>query len=413
MTLLTPKSNNLGRTERLHQLDWLRVIAIGLLILFHIGMVYVPDWGFHYKRETQALELQNLMLLLSPWRMGLLWFISGVALRFMWIKHNSIGLLLKRSIQLLFPLLIGVLIVVPPQLYVEMKQAGKMPLDFWQFCYAFYVEPMQYFDDYQSGIWPHIDVNHLWFLRSLWQYSVILLLLAPLLVSQRVTLVVSLINQRLPAIIAITVISVLLVQMLCTGEQVREVYGMYFLACGFLLGNQKAFFETLSQSWRALAVIAIAVLFALQCVFVFIWQTENGEANVVTELVVMFVYACAKSLPILALLAIASRFLNRQSMIISKLNLWVYPTYIVHQTLIIIVAYYLASFELPMLIEALLVVVITVFLCGLVICAISYSTPLKLMFGVKPHVSGLYYGSYLWRVMTVLSSFWLAVKLVS
>jgi uncharacterized membrane protein len=128
MTVLTAKSNNVDPSDRLHQLDWLRVIAIGVLILFHIGMVYVPGWGFHYKRETQALELQNLMLVLSPWRMGLLWFISGVALRFMWIKHSGIGLLLKRSIQLLFPLLIGVLIVVPPQLYIEMKQAGKMSL---------------------------------------------------------------------------------------------------------------------------------------------------------------------------------------------------------------------------------------------------------------------------------------------
>jgi hypothetical protein len=413
MTVLTAKSNNVDPSDRLHQLDWLRVIAIGVLILFHIGMVYVPGWGFHYKRETQALELQNLMLVLSPWRMGLLWFISGVALRFMWIKHSGIGLLLKRSIQLLFPLLIGVLIVVPPQLYIEMKQAGKMPLDFWQFCYAFYVEPMQYFDDYQSGIWPHIDVNHLWFLRSLWQYSIILLLLAPLLLSQWVTLIVSKINQRLFVITGTTVITVCLVQVLFTGEQVREVYGMYFLACGFVLGGEKAFFETLSKSWRTLAVLAITTLLALQWVFAFIWQAEGGEANAATEFVAMFVYACAKSLPILALLAIASRFLNRQSIIISKLNLWVYPTYIVHQTLIIVVAYYLASFELPIPIEALLVVVITVLLCGLAICAISYSTPLKLMFGVKPHVSSRYYGSCVWRVPVLVSCFGLAVVLVS
>ena len=77
------ESNQKNHTnQRLYQLDWLRVIAIGLLIFYHTAMVYVPDWEFHFKNETTATSLQHFMLLLSPWRMGLLWFISGVALRF-------------------------------------------------------------------------------------------------------------------------------------------------------------------------------------------------------------------------------------------------------------------------------------------------------------------------------------------
>jgi peptidoglycan/LPS O-acetylase OafA/YrhL len=39
-------------TNRLPCLDWLRVIAIGVLLMYHIGMVYVPDWGYHYKNPV-------------------------------------------------------------------------------------------------------------------------------------------------------------------------------------------------------------------------------------------------------------------------------------------------------------------------------------------------------------------------
>ncbi len=34
--------------ERRYDLDWLRVCAFGLLILYHVGMVFVP-WDFHIK----------------------------------------------------------------------------------------------------------------------------------------------------------------------------------------------------------------------------------------------------------------------------------------------------------------------------------------------------------------------------
>lgn len=224
----------LQQSTRLHHIDWLRVIAIGLLVLFHIGMVYVPEWDFHFKQESQSTLLQHLMLTLSPWRMGLLWFISGVALRFMLIKQSSKKLLWSRSIQLLFPLLIGVLIVVPPQLYIEMKQAEKMPLDLWSFVYAFYFDPLNYFADYQSGIWPHIDVNHLWFLRALWKYSIALLLLslmlesAPLWMKEWAKKAAFFVSSTLIVMLITLVILTLLIITLLTGDTVREMYGLIF-----------------------------------------------------------------------------------------------------------------------------------------------------------------------------------------
>lgn len=67
--------------QRRHDLDWLRVIAFGLLLLYHVGMYYVT-WDWHVKSPTTQLMLEPVMLLSSPWRISLLLLISGVATAF-------------------------------------------------------------------------------------------------------------------------------------------------------------------------------------------------------------------------------------------------------------------------------------------------------------------------------------------
>ena len=183
-------------THRLHCLEWLRVIAVGVLLMYHIGMVYVPDWGYHYKNPLASDWLKSFMLLTSPWRMGVLWLVSGIALAYACRSYNIIRLMVGRTNQILFPLLVSVLFVVPVQLFAQMKQAGDMPLNFIGFVNAFFIQPKQYFVNYSSGIWPRFDANHLWFLRSLWGGSIILILLSPVLNSKLAKMISNLLASR-------------------------------------------------------------------------------------------------------------------------------------------------------------------------------------------------------------------------
>ena len=67
-------------SSRRHDLDWLRVPAFSLLIFYHTGMLYVEHWDFHFKSQYLSSSLEYLMLISSPWRMLLIWFIFGYAL---------------------------------------------------------------------------------------------------------------------------------------------------------------------------------------------------------------------------------------------------------------------------------------------------------------------------------------------
>ena len=107
--------------RRLFFLDWLRILAFGALIVYHVGMYYVT-WNFHLKSPFASHTLEPWMRLTEPWRMSLIFMISGAAIALMLRRAPPLPLLRQRSRRLLLPLLAGVLVVVPPQAYLEVMQ---------------------------------------------------------------------------------------------------------------------------------------------------------------------------------------------------------------------------------------------------------------------------------------------------
>jgi glucan biosynthesis protein C len=111
-TPMTPASS------RLYFLDWMRILAFFILIFYHVGMYYV-SWDWHVKSTSASSAIEPLMMLSSPWRLSLLFLISGVASSFMLGKLRVGQFVRQRSWRLLIPLLFGMLVIVPPQSYFQ------------------------------------------------------------------------------------------------------------------------------------------------------------------------------------------------------------------------------------------------------------------------------------------------------
>ena len=74
-------------TQRRYDLDWIRVGAFGLLILYHVGLVYgVYDWHIHSAHTFEWMR--EAILVTNPWRLTLLFLVSGAALRFMTFRRT-------------------------------------------------------------------------------------------------------------------------------------------------------------------------------------------------------------------------------------------------------------------------------------------------------------------------------------
>jgi len=374
-------------TDRLHCLDWLRVIAVGVLVFYHIGMVYVPDWDFHYKNPLTSDAIKSLMLLTSPWRMGLLWLVSGMALAYMCKRYGVIRLLVRRTNQILLPLLIGVLFVVPIQLFVQMKQAGDMPLDLFDFVHALFIQPSQFFTEYSSGIWPRFDVNHLWFLRSLWRFSLILILLSPILNSNFSEKIRNWLASKISCIFLLFAIPIILIELMLEGEVVREAYGFTLVVLGFCLGLHSSFWQTLVKHLKLLCLLSLVAMAALQVGFIAIWQAGLHQTNPVWDVLINCIYLSNKIFPLLAIFALSYRFLNKPNKIIKQLNPYVFPLYILHQSVIIAFAYLASNSDSIFLKSAeyqlWLNVAITPLICALLLLVVARVNILRMCFGMR------------------------------
>jgi len=405
---------------RRYDLDWLRLLAFGLLIFFHTGMLYVAQWDFHFKSQYQSDVLAYPMLLLSPWRMLLIWFISGYALGAALQQlagWQHLHFVWHRTVLLLLPLLTGLWLVVPPQLYAQMWQDGVHQLSYWQFYLAFLDLQHPLFQDYQSGVWPHVDVNHLWYLRSLWQFTLIIVLLLPLLYWPRLQQAVSRFLQLAVGwqLLCFTLL-LILIRIATDGDSDsrRDWSGFVFLLLGWLTVNQAVFWQRLAQArhWLGWLCLLNAGLM-LGCYYLrgqdvvgSVWQSNFLS-------IFRFSYSLQAVAVTFWLLALAQRYLNRPYRYLAFANRAIFPVYLVHQTLIIIAAMYLTPLALGAVPEAFLVMLLTLTGCGLVLVILWQLPLLAPFFGLKPartfaprwQTLGLWLGLLLvlplaWQLMT-------------
>jgi len=397
--------DNQDMPERRYDLDWLRILVFFLLIFYHIGMIYVANWGYHFKSEYQSYFLANFMLLISPWRMAVLWLISGVAIRFLLVKVSLWRYISMRSLRLLLPLLFGILVVVPPQLFVEMTVNGDLKLSYWQFYQVFFSSDSEIFAKYQSGIWPHVDVNHLWYLRSLWQYSLGLFVLLPLLNATLLTKSVNWLLKLHGALaVAIVILPIFAIQLISEGDTTREVLGFTFLLYGYLLGWNRLFWQKIYDNSNLLLKSAVYGSIIFLCCYQLIWLNETVKDNEILQLMALLSYSSMRILGLLAVLACSYKYLNRKSKFLSYLNDAVYPFYILHQTIIVVAAYWLSLHKTGAILEPILVIGITISGCFIGFEIIRRNELLRPFFGLKmrrTHSTVVQRASYIAAVLLI------------
>ncbi len=128
-------------------------------------MLFVSEWGWHIQNEERSNLVLGFNFWLSRFRMHLLFFISGVGTFYALRKRTNKLYLSERSSRLLIPLLFSILVIVPPQVYIERISQGLAYSSFFDF----YPQIFN-FQPYPEG---DFSWHHMWFVLYLFFYSLI------------------------------------------------------------------------------------------------------------------------------------------------------------------------------------------------------------------------------------------------
>ena len=360
-------------SERRYDIDWIRVIVFDILILFHVGSFFSP-WDWHIKNNVIADWLFHPMSFISNWRIAILFVISGMGTRFALSTRTGKSYINERFNRLFLPLIAGMLIVVPPQVYLERLTQGLPYKHFFDF-----------YPHYFEGIYPkgNLSWHHLWFLPYLLLMSIAATPLFLYIRKGNSALIKKIENLIIkhPFALYIFIIPLLAVELIFTDKSISHAlwgdwYALALYFVFFILGYLLICIK--SSFWRAVSRTRYPTLIIGVLAYIFLSKFEINY----------FLYSTIKILNtwswILTVFGFAAKYLNRESNLIKYRNRAVYPFYILHQTITITAGYFLIDSGMHYSLKMLILVVVTFggswLLYELIILRVPVIQPL---FGVK------------------------------
>lgn len=373
--------------QRRYDLDWLRIAALGLLIVTHVTYAYRSVW-WRVHSDHAGLWGDLLVEAMAPWRISIVFFVAGAATRFMLDRHDFPGFVTNRILRLLIPFVMAVVVLVPPMVYIaEPQLRGANYLDFLGGAGLHGREVY--------GLWVP-DWSHVWFLPYVFFYGLltgILFLLRP-----QAKALLDRVAGSAPVFLSVLVLALFLVVSdamlkpafgrtnMFVDDPAGHVRSLPAFVLGLMLARPSAFWPRLRKAVRWLARLAGLSFIAVMALTVV--QTTSPATPFINQWVGLADGAYG-AVMVFLILALASRYFNRSGPGLSYFGDAIMPVYLLHQPIIVFAGEALLHSGLPLWAEFGLILGLSAGLPLVVYHFVIRQTPfLRVLFGLKlsvPH----------------------------
>ncbi len=373
-------------SERRADIDYLRVGALLLLIVYHTLLVYSDEW-WRVESSHQGAWADYIVNALTPWRMALVFVIGGMAARYMIERARPGAFVLERATKLLTAFVFAVIVLIPIQRFVRLDNDHAPAMNYLAFLWT---RGRHAVDDH--GVWLP-DFANAWFLPYLFVYSVIAAALwtyAPRLVAhaQRAIdaapiWILAAASMGWYALVESAVIPQHPVSGLLIPDPGAHMRFLPAFAFGFLIAKSSAFTAKTLSAKVAIWLTTLALLLATMVMELNLTVHGLGASTRVEWNIVHGLFGGAM---LFSVLGFGFWALNKPTPALTWASDAILPVYLMHQTVLVVVADAIVDERLPLAVEFPTLIVTTLLVPVAIYMAFVRRTSwLRVLFGLRPH----------------------------
>lgn len=366
------------KPERRCDLDWLRVLAVLLLVPFHSALMFSLSPGdiVYVKAQVESPLLIQLAYFVHQWHMPLLFLIAGASTWFALQSRSGGQYLSQRFTRLAIPWVFGVTVLIPPMIYLY--SLGRAEFEsFWQFTFQFFRIDWNDLSGYSLTFTP----GHLWFTLFLFVYSVVAL---PLFLylgrdpGRRLIAGLATFFERPGRIFLLALPLAIAAALPDLGGMPPFLYLALFL-CGYLFMADARFQHALDRHVVSGLVIGIACT-----VLIAGWGNPFPRYSV-GDVLFHTMYYLSRWCWVIVILGLGHRFLSVSHRVLRYANEASYPFYILHLLVNTAIGYVVLQWNAGITVKYLVIVGATIAVTlGLYEALVRHTNVTRVLFGLKP-----------------------------
>jgi len=381
-------------SERWYWLDWLRVLSIGAVFLYHSGMPFVIDSTWHITNSQPDLMISLFNVMLIP-IMPLLFVVSGISTYFSLSKRSPGQFAWERFKRLMIPfIVIGLLLILPIHVYFDSIFHGTFAGSFQNFYFGPYFTAKFFPFDVDFSLTYFANSNqgiYLWYVFWLFMFSLVTVHLFKWVTKQenrsRISSLATVTN-RVGGIfllaIPIIIINVIAVPPFFVfpsgyGGGKLPTYLAFFVIAYFLATDSR-FGESIDKN-KVLALL-VGVGTTVSIILWIVTFREAFASTVPYYIIVSVVWALNGWSWVMAILGFGRRFLSFKHKLLGFSNEVVLPFYILHQTIIVAIAFFVVSLNLIAIEKYLIIILASFSIVSVLLLPIRQFNVLRLLFGM-------------------------------
>ena len=383
------------KPSRLYYLDWLRVILIFGVYLYHVVKPFDPLLDWHISNPERSDTVMSILLLINPWGIPLFFLVAGAGSWFALRKRSNRQYIIERINRLLIPLIFGTILLTPFQKYLEALHKGSYQGPFLGFIPEMLVD-LASRNWFTPLIFPRWGL-HLWFLGFLFAFSLLGLPVFNWFKQSAGERFISWLGRLVEVRggILLFILPLALARILVSPFVPFEEHGwldfayfLLFFVLGYIIYSDDRFQAAVRRDrWLSFAcgVLGLVAFFAIFAVYGDI-ALEWGMTFVLPwSAILIFSFTMMSWGWALAVLYLAMKYLNFSNKWLEYGKDTIMPFYLLHQPVIIVIAYFVVQWQTGIPVKLLVILIGSLLITlGLVELLVRPFKPMRRLFGMKP-----------------------------